>query len=304
MKLTISILVFSVLLAACDSEPHPSSTLAEGDAVVVTVNGESVVTKYQLAAAVADMKKEIIGADKKDLEQLAVKRLIEYQLMMEQALEKGVDQNPTVAYELKNTYRQILAKAYFNQLAKQIMPATDKEIQDYYQKHPELFSERRIYQMKGFLLANPADFQQASKLYAQSNSLAELAKKLKAESIKYGVDNLTQPAEGLPADNLAKLFQLKKGEVIVLEKAGILSFVELTDFHEQAISEAKARPFIAKRLLDERRKALYDAELLKLAAQAKIEFASGASEIAEDKANAMPNAAPSSSGAGLQSYAE
>lgn len=140
-------------------------------------------------------------------------QLIDLQLQSRQALAMGLDRQPGVVALLEVSRLEILARAYAEQ-QRQLAPApTPEAIDRYYDEHPELFSQRQIYQIKEVLVTTTsqteAQFQQQ---VASAETLEAVLSALQKEGATFTVNSVTQPAENLPLNLLPSLAQAKVGK--------------------------------------------------------------------------------------------
>ena len=79
-------------------------------------------------------------------------RLVDQELAVEQAVEKKLDRSPEVLMAIENSRREILARAYIEQITAATPKPTADEAKTYYAEHPQLFAERRIYNIQEIVL--------------------------------------------------------------------------------------------------------------------------------------------------------
>jgi hypothetical protein len=109
----------------------------------------------------------------------ALEKVIERELLVQQALQAGLDRDPAVRDAIDAARRQILAEAWLDKVAAGNVVSRD-EIHAFYAEHPELFAERRVYRVR------------------ETRSL---------------------PAEQVPLAHLARLSGMSAGESAVFEKS-------------------------------------------------------------------------------------
>ena len=79
-------------------------------------------------------------------------RLVDQELAVEKAIEKKLDRSPEVLLALENSRREILARAYVEQITAGVPKPTTEEAKKYYAENPALFAERRIYNIQEIVL--------------------------------------------------------------------------------------------------------------------------------------------------------
>lgn len=234
-------------------------------------------------------------------------KLIDQELFVQQAREKKLDRDPKVMQAVEAARREILARAY----AEQIMGAAAKpsaaEIKDYYAAHPELFSQRRIFNLQELAIrATPEQIDTLKQELPKTKNLAEVANWLKSNGIQYVGNAGVKPAEQLPLDLLPRYHAMKDGQVALLTGPAGALIVHLVASQNAPLNETAATPFIEQFLTNRKRAELADAELKQLKAKAKIEYLNDFGPVAgADKpagAAAVPAvAAPKDDAAGIDS---
>jgi len=75
-------------------------------------------------------------------------RLIDAELAKEEAVAKKLDRSPNVVQALEAAKTEILARAYVEQVAAAQPKPTGEEIKKYFVEHPELFNQRRVFNIE------------------------------------------------------------------------------------------------------------------------------------------------------------
>ena len=210
-----------------------------------------------------------------------LEKLIDQQLAVEQALDKKLDRSPDVVMAIEAARRDILARAYVEQLAATASKPTDDEAKKYYAEHPQLFAERHIFNIQEIIL--PASAGVATELTNMTTAgkpMDEIANWLKGRGIKFTGGAATRPAEQIPLELLPKIHALKDGQGLVINSPQTLTVMRLVASQSAPVPEAAALPRIQQYLGNQRAGEVAAAELKQLKAKAKIayvgEFAEGA----------------------------
>jgi EpsD family peptidyl-prolyl cis-trans isomerase len=269
-------------LAGCGKSKPAASQVA------ARVNDEEI-SVHQINSVLARMQSvppEM--ADKAKAEVLD--KLIEQQLAVQQAIEKKLDRSPETMTAIENAKREILARAYADQVAAaQPKPSVD-EAKKYYADHPQLFGQRRVYQLQEIML--PAQGAPLDKLQemADHKSMEQIADWLKQQNIKFQANAVVRPAEQVSMDLLPKLHEMKDGQIALFKAPQAVSIVRIAASQSVPVDEATAVPQIQRYLGNQRGVEAVAADIKQLKAKAKIEFVG---EFAKANASApAPTAAP------------
>ena len=224
----------------------------------------------------------------KEASRQILERLIDQEVVIQQAREKKLDRDPQVMQAIDASRREILARAYLDQIASAAAKPSAQDIKDYYDKHPELFKERRLYNLRQIAIDAKPDFLPTLQgQMAKIKSLNEVLEWLKAQNIQFATDAGVKPAEQLPMEVLPKYHQLKDGETAIIPTAGAILIVQLLASQTQPLDEKQATPFIEQFLANQRRSDLAASEVKKLRGAAKIEYVGEFAKAPEEKGKSV-----------------
>lgn len=259
--------VLAALLAGCDSAPQePQATQ-----VAATVNGEEI-TVHQLNFELSRI--DGIAPDKiREAADQVLRGIVDQQLFMQQAIENKLDRDAGVVRALDAHRRQVLAQKYREQVSEKAPRPNDAEIRQYFEKHPELFSERRIYRLRRLSVqVTPENVEAVKARHAESRTLNDFVQWLQAQRIPARAADTVDPAERIPMEILPRLHALKDGEQLTVQAGNTLNILLITGSQSQPVSEEQARPMVERFLLNARKRELVAGELDRLRAQAKIAY--------------------------------
>ena len=200
-------------------------------------------------------------------------RLIDQELVVEQAVEKKLDRSPDILMAIENARREILARAYVEQITATTPKPTADEAKQYYTEHPQLFAERRIYNIQEIVL--PATAGVTNELREMLNggkSMEDIANWLKGKDIKFAGGSATRPAEQIPLELLPKIHPLKVGQGLLMEGPQSITLMRLAASQSVPVSEDVALPRIQQFLGNQRAGEAAKQELKGLKAKAKITY--------------------------------
>ena len=222
-----------------------------------------------------------------------LERLIDQELLVQQALDKKLDRDPKTLQAIEAARREVLARAYLEQVSASAAKPTDAEIADYYAKHPELFAERRIFSLRELAVQAGPEFAPKLQQYmAQPRSMQELADWLRVENVRFTANAVTKPAEQLPLEIVKNIHQLKDGQIGIIRSGNNTLILEVAASRSMPVDAKAAQPVIEQFLLNQRKSEIAQTELKTLRSKGKIEY------VGEFKApEAEPAAAPAAAAA-------
>ena len=286
----LSALALVVLLAACGGEDKkkPASQVA------AKVNREEI-SVHQINAVLSRAGRLSPEQTEKASREV-LEKLIDQELAVQKAIEKKVDRDPNVMQTIEASRRQILAQAYLEQLTSSAGKPTPDEIRKYFDQHPELFSERRIYRFQEAAVSvGPDRVPAVQEQMAKAKSLNDVLAWLKGNDIKFATNASTKAAEQLPMELLPRLHQMKDGQVGLFPNASGLLIVQLVASQMAPLDLTAATPLIEQFTTNQRRAELAAKEIADLRAAAKIEYQGSFVKGEADKkpvAEAKPAPAP------------
>jgi EpsD family peptidyl-prolyl cis-trans isomerase len=249
------LVLLAALPAGCDRAS--ASKPVGADVVLATVNGVEISAR------------DASGAQ-------ALEKIIDRELLVQKALEAGLDRDRLVLQSIDNARRQLLAQAYLERSAAAAPKSTPEEIRRFYADNPALFGERRVYRLRELAVSAPAEMLDVLRAEAaRAEDLEEVAAWLRLRGARFSAANSTLPAEQLPLSRLPQLARMKEGHIVVFASPHGASVVQLLHAEEAPLSEQQAAPVIEQFLAGRKRMELASAEVRKLRDSARIEYQGG-----------------------------
>jgi len=202
-----------------------------------------------------------------------LENLIDQDLAQRQAEDARLDRDPRVRLALEAARREVLARAYLEQVgASAAKPGAD-EVKQYYEAHPALFSARRIYSLQEIAIeARPDQIDGLKAQLAQSKNLSDFVDWLKASDYHFQGAQALRAAEQLPSASLEAVSRLSDGQAMVLQAPNGVQVLMLAGSRSEPLTLDQARPSIEQFLLNERKRKLAEDRLKALRAQTRIEY--------------------------------
>jgi len=275
----IALTTLAVLLSGCEKPASSAKSVT-----VATVAGDKI-SEAELNLTVSRLGK-LSEAQAAEAKSKLLQALIDQRLVAQAAKKAGLDKEPAVEIAMAHAGRQVLAEAYAERSVKDVAKPSETEIAEYYNQHPELFSQRRIYRIQELeLKVDPSRMADVDTKLKSSQSIGDFVNWVKEQGIEGKTAVAVKPAEQIPAPLLARLSQMRDGQVTVLPgRPGYVLIQQLQESQMQPVSLEQSHQVIERALMTQKRKELMEAEIKKLREAAKIEYTSGYAPAAEAQA--------------------
>jgi len=239
--------------------------------VAAKVNGTEI-TVHQLNFYVS--KAGNLSTEKSEqVRKVVLDQLIEQELFAAKAIEGKLDTKPETVMAIEMAKKEILARSYLEQqlaAGEKLQRGADVR---YYYAHPELFAERKIYNLQelsfGVGTAKPEEIQE---LIKEKKSLEQIAERLTKQGIQFTKAGGIRAAEQLPLDILPQLHAAKTGDLLFITDAKDHNVILIVGTRSEPVEESKATPIIQRFLSSKLVNDLKNKELKALKSTAKIEY--------------------------------
>ena len=261
------LMAIMVALSACG---RTEAQKASGQ-IAAIVNGEEI-SVHRVNGTIA-RGNDIPPGEAGEAAAQALQRVIDQELMVQQALKAKLDRDPQVMQAIEDAKRQILARAYIDRVVAAAPAQSQDEIGTFYKENPALFERRRIYHLHELVAAAPQEKLVALQAAAAAaKSMDEVAGWLKSRELPFNVVTASKPAEQIPLEILPRVLEMRDGQIAAFSTPRGASVVQVLRSEEAPLSGQQAAPLIERYLLSRERLELARAEVGKLRAQAKIEY--------------------------------
>lgn len=305
-KLVLPLLVAAALATGCGDKKDEA---AGGDKpvtqVAAKVNGTEL-TVHQVNYALQRIPN--LGPEQaKPASLQVVKSLVEQELVVQKALEDKLDRDATVVQAIDAARRQILAEAWMSRKLGTPAEPTDAEVGAYFNDHPELFAQRKLYRLQEISIKVPADkIEGVRAQLVASKTLVDFGAWLKSQEIPFKAAQGVKPAEQLPQAILPKLTEVPKGQAMVVNTPDGMLVIVVADTQLQPVTLEQVKPAIVRMLQQQARQKATKDQLDTLKAAAKIEYLGEFADAGKEDAapaQAKPAAPDTASGADAENEA-
>ena len=267
MRLAAVVVAVGVaLLAGCNrnKDKPATQTAAKVNKEEITVHQINFLLSQQRAIPAA----QAASASRQVLE-----RLIDQELALQKASDQKIDREPRVVQQIEAARREIIARAYLEKVGEGAPKPTPAEIEAYYQAHPALFAQRRVYSLQEVNIdAPPEQVESLKKALVGSKSFVDFVAYLKANNIRFTGGEAVRAAEQLPLASVDQFGKMKDGQAIFNVRPGGAQVIHLAASRAEPVTLERAQPAIEQFLRNERKRKLIADDMAALRSAAKIEY--------------------------------
>lgn len=184
---------------------------ASGQTVAVVNNEE--ITSAELNAELASDPNGAVG-DPKQVKNLALQRLIDRKLLVEQAKTDGLDKSPEYLNQIRRATDELLINLLVSKKMNANQLPTADEISRFEASHPEIFASREVWTLSQLVYPLPKDQAIIAKLSA-AKSLDEIAQVLTASGIQFQRGTRKLDTAVFPHNIYEQIAKLKPGEPFI-----------------------------------------------------------------------------------------
>ncbi len=272
-----------VLLAGCGGGERKSDTQ-----IAATVNkGEISVHQVQ---TVLQRQPRLTAADAGGTATARVlEGLIDQELAAQAARNASLEKDPRVVQSLEAARRELLALAWQESIAAKASNPSSDEIDRYYEAHPELFAQRRLYILQETSLeGTPEQLGGLPAKVAQAQSADDVAALLQQAGVRSSARAIAMAAEDLPQKLLEPLSRLEPGRSGYFAQGSTVRIYTVLEAHKAPVERRLALNAIGAYLAKDRRNEAVSQAMKELRGKAKIEYLGGFAKGGENAASAAP----------------
>ena len=261
-----TLVLSSMLVAACGKDRTPNDTQ-----VAVRVN-QSEISVHQVQAILKQQPRLPPDAAG-DATARVLEVLIDQELAAQAARQQGLDGDPGVIQALEASKRDILARAYHDRVVANVVGPSSDEIDRYYDEHPALFAQRRIYVLQESAVeADEAQMSQLRSVVAGADGSDQLGKSLREAGFRYTSRQLAHAAEDLPFAILESISKLEPGRSAFFPQQGGARLFTVLQARLAPVDRRTAAGPISAFLAGERKRELVSRAMKSLRDGAKLEY--------------------------------
>lgn len=244
---------------------------ASGQTVAV-VNNQEITASELNAALASDPGATVAGT--KEARQVELQKLINRELLVQQAKSAGIDKSPDYLNRLRMTTDDLLINMLLARSMKTSQLPTASEISSYQASHPQMFANREIWTLSQIIYALPKDPAVTAKL-AASKSLDEVTQILTSSGIQFTRGTKKIDTAIFPNNVYAQLAHLPAGMPFIVPAPTAAAANVITDRQPNPTPADQAQALAVNAMRREQLGKVVQDRVKNLRQAAKIEYQPG-----------------------------
>jgi peptidyl-prolyl cis-trans isomerase C len=259
-----------------------------GGQSLARVNGEDI-TVLQVNDELA--RANVPADQQQDASKKILESLIDRQVLIDEAMRQKLDRSPGVQQAIARNKAQIIEQAYLEGILSKISKPTTAEMSDYFHKHPEIFGNGKLYDMKSLLIAGRDMDDKLKAKMAAAKSLDEIETWMKSNNVHYARGVASRSTMNMPPEMAARLMSMHVGQMFVVNEGGNSMIVAIISIKDKQIQFEDAMPAIEQYFKIKNTREMVDTEVKHLRSLAKIEYLNASAPVAAAPENKAAGAA-------------
>lgn len=267
MRVTGLALIFILVFSACDNQSKDKEK--KSGQALVSVNGKEVTT-LQLNDEIrrAGVRVDQYETANKQL----LESLIARQLIVDEAMRNKLDRTPDVMQARERANAQIIAHAYLQGITGKVIKPSKAEIDEYFQKHPEYFAQRKQFDLTIIRVATNDLTNELKAIVGAAKSLDEVTAWLDKHNVQYFRSLASRSTTDLPSEMATIMREKGKGHIFIFNEQENSLLISINAIKDSPITVVVAAPQIERYLVNQKYKQATDAEITRLRSLATIEY--------------------------------
>jgi EpsD family peptidyl-prolyl cis-trans isomerase len=192
-------------------------------------------------------------------------------LAAQSARRQSLDKSPAVIQAMELARREVLARAYQDELGNKANQPDSEAILKYYDEHPELFANRKAYTLAQTVVkADASVLSPVKDKVERTASFDALKQMLDGAALQASSQTVMQWSEDIPMTILPKLAYLKDGQSLVLQQEGALVILTVMKTEARPLSRNAASAAIRNLLYGNARRTQIESAMVEVRGKAQI----------------------------------
>ena len=200
--------------------------------------------------------------------------LVEQELAAQAARAQGLDKEPAVVQAMEAARREVLARAFQDRLADKASGPSSDDIDRYYESHPGLFAQRRIYTVQEFLVqtTEEAQVERVKAIAGDAKAASDLEQRLGQAGLRYRTRLFAQAPEDMPLGMVEAMSALGPGRSVARAQPVATRVFTVVNALPAPLDRRSANEAIASFLVAERKRSAVAEGMKAVREAARIEY--------------------------------
>ncbi len=240
----VLVVAAAVGLAGCGKKQDSQAVVGQ----VIAHVGPDDITQQELDN---ELRLANIPVDKRTdaVVKAALSRIIERKYLVQQAVARKLDREPTVHLDLLRSRDTVLATAYVQRdLSAKATAIAKTEVDSYIQSHPDLFNKRQIYNIEQASFAPTANMDSIAAATKDFKTIDQVDAKLNELGVKHTRGSGALDSATMPAEMLKALQARKPDDVFFIRSKANATFFKVGSVEDKPLAGPDAEA-LAKRMI-------------------------------------------------------
>jgi EpsD family peptidyl-prolyl cis-trans isomerase len=241
--------------------------------VIAKVNDKEI-SVHRLNLMLQDVPPQVAPEQLPQIRKAALDRLVEQELLVQQALEKKRDREPAVVQQLEAARRDILARAFLQSVGETSPKPDAAAIKKFYTENAALFKDRNVFQFTEIALQRvPSNWGELEKALKPANTIPEVVDVLRKFNLNVPVSqNIIRGTEDLPIESAKAISAMKDGEIVIYSRPPGIVIALIQARKSDPLDENKATAKIEQFLTNKGKSEAVAVEVKRLKDSAKVTY--------------------------------
>jgi EpsD family peptidyl-prolyl cis-trans isomerase len=281
-----ALLICISTVSCSDSEPNTNKKTQ-----VAAIVNDDEITVHQLNAVLQTIgNSQSVDENGKTVEEKALEVLINQSLIIQDAKAQKLERDPAIMQAIESAKRKVLVDGYIQRNLSLTQDVNQQDIDNYYDEHPELFSNRKLFIYDAVnIVSTPRNTEQVQSIVKDAEDFQLLIDELTKKDFDYKIVSASKTSENIPRQLLDGLNKLSIGDLGFFTLPSGVLVINLKQVVAEPISKEQASQVIENLLSNERRSSVIEQKVNQLKSKSDIKLLGDFSESTINRPSSVSN---------------
>lgn len=243
-NVSAALMIGTALLVAGCGKKGAQGDLEKGQ-VVATVDGKDI-TIHELNAELqgTQIPANVTPEQRKQLEQTALRQVVNRRILADIARDRGLDKTPMFLLQERRAEESILVQMLQRQMSAAVKQPTQTELATFQAQNPDLFAERKIFNIDQIQFEAPRDPQVLRK-YQPLKTMDEVEAMLKQDGLQYKRTPTKLDVATANPELVQQILKMPKDDIFLIPAGRVMVANKITGAEVQPLTGPQADQFAA-----------------------------------------------------------